>query len=118
MSAGRIARNAPSATLSASPRPSDDAAQISPSAPPFAIQPSRARVSITSAATGPRSSSGCRRIARTTRSPPSSAARRVRALAATSSDAANVGTPQPSIPVSSDEGSRSRHAATATSTSF
>ena len=35
-------RNAPSTTFSASPRPSEEAAQNSPSAPPFATQPSSA----------------------------------------------------------------------------
>ena len=55
-------------------------------------------MSLTSAATGPRSSSGWARIAATTRVPPSSrgscAEQRARSARACS---ANVGTPQPSI---------------------
>ena len=50
---GWIARNAPSTTLSASPSPSAEAAQKRPSAPPFATQPSSARMSSASSATGP-----------------------------------------------------------------
>ena len=104
-SAGAIARNAPSLTLRAIPRPSAEAAQKSPSAPPFATQPSSARMRRTSAATGPRSSSGCARIARTTRSPPSRERSRVNEWAARSSVMPNVGTPQPSTAIGIDDGS-------------
>ena len=53
----RIGRWAPSSTLSAMPSPSR-AAQRSPSAPPFATQPSPSRMSSVSAAPSPRISSG------------------------------------------------------------
>src|SRR5205823_10526342 len=43
-SAGRRPRIAPSSTFSATPIPSGEAAQSSPSAPPLAIQPGRARI--------------------------------------------------------------------------
>ena len=85
-------------TLSASPRPSAEAAQKSPSAPPFATHPSSARIIRASVATGPRRRSGCARIARTTRSPPSSEASLAKQCAERSSGSAKVGTPHPSTP--------------------
>ena len=58
-SARRIGRCAPSSTLSATPSPSR-AAQRSPSAPPFATQPSPSRMSSVSAAPSPGSAPGGR----------------------------------------------------------
>src|SRR5262245_54457116 len=111
-SAGPTPRELPSSTLSARPRPRGPAAHMSPSAPPFAIQPSRARMSAVSTPPGPRISPGCARIAAATRSPPSSRSRRAKARAIRSSGSAKVTTPQPSIAVSSSSSSRSAARAT------
>ena len=48
--AGRVARCAPSSTLSATPSPSGPGRAEQPSAPPFAVQPSSSRISSVSAA--------------------------------------------------------------------
>ena len=59
-------------TLRAIPSPSAEAAQKSPSAPPFATQPSSARMRRDVRGHGAaQPAGGCARIARTTRSPPS-----------------------------------------------
>ena len=60
---GRCARYAPSSTLRAMPRPSSDAAQKSPSAPPFAIHPPRRIRSVSTAPLEPPTSSGLACIA-------------------------------------------------------
>ena len=60
-------------------------AQRSPSAPPFATQPSPSRMSSVSAAPSPRISSGCARIASAARAPPASASSREKAWAMRSS---------------------------------
>ena len=90
-SAGPIARYAPSSALRAMPRPSPCAAQKSPSAPPFAIQPSRAHQVGVDRAASPPTSSGRARIASRIR-----CGVRVSSTAAPARVVENVGTPQPS----------------------
>ena len=73
------------------------AAHMSPSAPPFAVHPGSARMSVVSGAPGPRMSWGCARIAAATRARRRRAARGARTRPAIrSSGSAKVTTPQPS----------------------
>ena len=104
-SAGRIARNEPSSTFSATASPSAEHAQKSPSAPPFATQPGSAAneldIGRDGAAQqlrmGAHGGDDARRLRRAGAAAPNSCAQR-------SSVNANVGTPQPSTATGTSAG--------------